>query len=194
MIRATKDGLLAILGYRPPARAMSIRTCLTEEEKLALYRSALTLPKGSVALEVGSYLGASACIVGSALRRRSGKMHCVDTWQNQANDEPERDTWPEFSQNVRFLGETIIPHRGFSVEIAKKNPLDLDFLFVDGDHSDEAVDADFRSWVPMVKSGGIVAAHDIGWADGVCKAIEKHLRTRIVSQTVLPNLLICTVR
>jgi predicted O-methyltransferase YrrM len=100
MIQAIKHGLLAVLGYRPPLRAMSIKTCLTEDEKLALFESALALPKGGVALEVGSYLGASAAIVGSALRRRGGKLHCVDTWRNQANDEPERDTWPEFSQNV----------------------------------------------------------------------------------------------
>ncbi|MFI5279441.1 MAG: class I SAM-dependent methyltransferase [Gemmatimonadales bacterium] len=37
----------------------------------------------------------------------------------------------------------------------------LDFLFVDGDHSWDAVSADWRDYAPLVRGGGIVAFHDI---------------------------------
>ncbi|MFI5208750.1 MAG: class I SAM-dependent methyltransferase, partial [Gemmatimonadales bacterium] len=37
----------------------------------------------------------------------------------------------------------------------------LDFLFVDGDHTWNAVSADFRDYAPLVHAGGIVAFHDI---------------------------------
>jgi len=37
----------------------------------------------------------------------------------------------------------------------------LDFLFIDGDHSYEGVKKDFEMYSPLVRSGGIVAFHDI---------------------------------
>jgi predicted O-methyltransferase YrrM len=37
----------------------------------------------------------------------------------------------------------------------------LDFVFIDGDHSDEASYADFWMYYPLVKKGGIFAGHDI---------------------------------
>lgn len=36
----------------------------------------------------------------------------------------------------------------------------LDFVYLDGDHSYEAVKADIRAWWPLIKSGGILAGHD----------------------------------
>lgn len=38
---------------------------------------------------------------------------------------------------------------------------DIDFVFIDGDHSYNAVRADFDNFAPFVKDGGIVALHDI---------------------------------
>ena len=37
----------------------------------------------------------------------------------------------------------------------------IDFLFIDGDHTYEGARADFELYVPLVRSGGIVALHDI---------------------------------
>jgi predicted O-methyltransferase YrrM len=37
----------------------------------------------------------------------------------------------------------------------------VDVLFVDGDHTLEGVEADFRMYSPLVRNGGIVAFHDI---------------------------------
>lgn len=36
----------------------------------------------------------------------------------------------------------------------------VDFVFIDGDHSEEGLLADWRAWSPLVKPGGIVALHD----------------------------------
>ncbi len=38
---------------------------------------------------------------------------------------------------------------------------DIDFLFIDGDHSYDGVSADFRFYSPMVAPGGFIAFHDI---------------------------------
>jgi predicted O-methyltransferase YrrM len=37
----------------------------------------------------------------------------------------------------------------------------LDILFIDGDHTREGVERDFRLYSPLVRSGGLVAFHDI---------------------------------
>ena len=38
---------------------------------------------------------------------------------------------------------------------------EIDFLFIDGDHTYEGVKRDFEMYSPLVKKGGIVAFHDI---------------------------------
>ena len=175
----------------PPSFALKIKTHLTDEEKFFLYRFALTLPSQCCALEVGSYLGASACIVASAICKKGGKLHCVDTWKNEAMDEPQRDTWNEFIYNINPLKENIVPHRGLSINIARSFPAFIDFLLIDGDHGEEAVDGDLSVWLPKMKPNGIVALHDIGWAEGVQIGFKKHLIHQIAWQKSLPNLVIC---
>ena len=51
----------------------------------------------------------------------------------------------------------------------------IDFLFVDGDHSYEGVRRDFELYTPFVRSGGIVALHDIASpiAPGVARFWEE---------------------
>src|SRR5437763_4066434 len=191
VVRYLQSRLLWLVGLGPPSFALKIPTHLTDKEKIVLFQTVLRLRRECIALEVGSYLGASASIFGVAVSRRKGELHCIDTWQNQAMDEPERDTWPEFATNTRRLGGVIFPHRGFSVEVAQNLRLTLDFLFLDGDHSEEAVDADLSAWLPKLKAGGVVALHDIGWAEGVRKGYEKHLQGHTVWEKWLPNLLIC---
>jgi predicted O-methyltransferase YrrM len=41
------------------------------------------------------------------------------------------------------------------------NGRQLDFLFIDGDHSFEGVKADFEMYSELVRSGGLIAFHDI---------------------------------
>ena len=37
----------------------------------------------------------------------------------------------------------------------------IDFLFIDGDHTYEGVKADFNNYAPLVRTGGFIAFHDI---------------------------------
>ena len=54
-------------------------------------------------------------------------------------------------------------HSDKTLEKAKKilNGKNIDFLFIDGDHSYEGVKEDFEMYGPLVKKGGIIAFHDI---------------------------------
>jgi len=54
-------------------------------------------------------------------------------------------------------------HKEETLEEVKEilNGNQLDFLFIDGDHSYEGVKKDFEMYSPLVKKGGIIAFHDI---------------------------------
>jgi len=52
---------------------------------------------------------------------------------------------------------------GDSKEIIKTWEKEIDILLIDGDHSYEGVQADFRFWEPYVKEGGIILLHDVLW-------------------------------
>jgi predicted O-methyltransferase YrrM len=43
---------------------------------------------------------------------------------------------------------------------------ELDFLFIDGDHSYEGVREDFMMYSPLVREGGLIAFHDIAESGG----------------------------
>lgn len=56
--------------------------------------------------------------------------------------------------------------KGASTVIASAFTTPVDFLFIDADHSFDAVKADCATWFPKVRRGGIIALHD-------CKFTER---------------------
>lgn len=57
----------------------------------------------------------------------------------------------------------------------------LDYIFIDGDHSYDAVYKDLRNYFDKVKPGGIFSGHDFSW-EGVTRAVyefrgEKGIKT-----------------
>jgi len=44
--------------------------------------------------------------------------------------------------------------------VAARDHRSVDFVFIDGDHSEHGLLADWRAWSPLVEAGGIVALHD----------------------------------
>jgi predicted O-methyltransferase YrrM len=65
-------------------------------------------------------------------------------------------------------GQRIVLLRGSSHDPAMAERLRrqlggraIDFLFIDGDHSYDGVRADFETYAPLVRPGGLIAFHDI---------------------------------
>jgi predicted O-methyltransferase YrrM len=166
-----------------------IPTHLTPAEKLALLRLAGETPGGGF-VEIGSYLGASACYIAAGIRRAGSHatLYCVDTWRNDAMTEGSRDTYAAFIENTRGYRDTIVPLRGASADVAGSFDRPVDFLFVDGDHSYDGVRADVDAWLPRLAPGATVVFHDIGWADGVARVVREEIAPRAVSEGRLPNL------
>jgi len=76
------------------------------------------------------------------------------------------------SMNKRLIGtEEKILHnlsfypkfkffKDFSFNVVKNWNFPFDFIFIDGDHTYEAVKKDFEDWYPLTKPGGFIAFHD----------------------------------
>ncbi len=145
---------------------------LQVEEGNALYKCAKKFsPK--VLLEIGSYKGKSANFF---LRGMSHDaiLHCVDTWQNDAMTEGKYNTYDIFQNNLPIeKRDQVVMHRGTSDEMSKVwDGTQLDLLFIDGDHSKEAVESDFNNWSKFVKKGGLILFHDYTNPCGVKEVVE----------------------
>lgn len=164
-------------------------THLTDAEKRKLFELSSKLQSG-YAVEIGSFIGASACFISAGLGVES-KLLCVDTWENDAMSEGKRNTQDEFDHNTQYFQEKIIKIQGYSTEVKEEvlaitNKLDL--LFIDGDHSYEGCKADWDLYIDMVKSGGCVIFHDSGWAEGVKRVIEEDAKPIMMNYDSLPNM------
>lgn len=58
------------------------------------------------------------------------------------------------------LGPTIVWIEAFSHEAAAAWNQPIDFLLIDGDHREEAVERDWSDWHPHIIENGIIAFHD----------------------------------
>jgi predicted O-methyltransferase YrrM len=185
-------GFLSALARHGSFQLDRIPTHLRRAERYRLYDLARTV-RGPI-LEVGSYLGASAGTLALGLREQGGdvaerRLYCVDTWQNDTMSEGSRDTFAEFRRNVRDFEDMITVLRGRSVDVARNFRSPLGMLFVDGDHSYEGVTADIEAWLPKLRKGGVAVFHDIGWAEGVQRAVREHVLPRARRHRRLTNLL-----
>jgi predicted O-methyltransferase YrrM len=171
----------------------AIPTHMTAQERLVLFETALGLPAGFTIVEIGSYLGSSTAFLAYAATTKAGTVHAIDPWLNTAmGSEGERDTFAEFAANTAPFEHYIVRHRATSVEVAQREaPIPCDLLFIDGDHSREAVLTDLRLWLPALKPGGVLAMHDIDHA-GVKSAFDAVVGARVEPNVrVVDRLLIC---
>jgi hypothetical protein len=175
-----------------------IFTHLTLDEKVTLHRIiSRRANQVNTCIEIGSFLGSSACFIASALKIGS-KLHCIDTWKNDAmkysdgdKDVDPRDTYEEFKSNTRNYSKSIVASRIWSTDFDTSiiSKMGIDFMFIDGDHSYDGVNGDWDHFSPFMNKNSLVAFHDTGWADGVNRVIaEKVLPFRFNKIVELPNL------
>ena len=171
------------------AQAFRVKSHLTTGERVVLHR--LASAKETI-LEIGSYVGASACCFGAAMEKSgSGRVFCIDTWNNDAMTEGSMDTYSEFLKNTEALAPFIVPVRGFSTDAVQQIAVRInhaDLLFIDGDHSYEGVKTDWNVYKGFLKAGSIVVFHDWGWAEGVQRVIHEDAKPLVSSYDSLPNM------
>ena len=83
--------------------ARHIPTFTTKMELHHLHHLAQCTPENARVLEIGSYLGASTSYIIAGMRGERRELVCVDTWQNDTMPDGTKDTFAEFSKNLRPL-------------------------------------------------------------------------------------------
>lgn len=145
-------------------------------ELTALLRLAHCIPDGSCILEIGSYLGASARVLGVAARHRKAPLVCVDTWGNETMPDGLRDTHAEFQRNTAGFAKEIRMVRKASKDlVAADVPCPIGLAFIDGDHSYESCKNDWNVLQPMLHQDAVVAFHDSTGFAGVGRALGEVL-------------------
>jgi hypothetical protein len=113
---------------------------LPKEHAKILYEISQKAPGNCV--EIGSWIGRSTAIIGSAVKNSGNCLFSVDHWNKVLDGivQGEIDLWDRWNQTVTEweLEEFVIPFRGVSCQIAqvwdfKRHP--IGFLFIDGEHS-----------------------------------------------------------
>jgi predicted O-methyltransferase YrrM len=148
-------------------------------EGLALYAAALDAGRlGLPLLEVGTYCGRSAILLGDAAREAGVVALTVDHHRGSEEQQPGweyhdpqtvdpelgvMDTLPAFRRTLYRAGleEHVVALVGRSPQIAKVWGSPLGLVFVDGGHTDEHANADYEGWAPHVAEGGLLVIHDV---------------------------------
>lgn len=128
-------------------------------------------------VEVGVWLGKSTIFMLDMItkHRPNIHLHVVDTWKGNPGVDfmleqvakAGGSLLPNFIQNVKdcgygnLLDKSLHIHEGLSVEVAETfKEKSVSFVFIDGDHSYQAVKDDILAWKPKIRKGGRIAGHD----------------------------------
>jgi len=163
---------------KPAIDIDTVKGFLDPEEGQALYSFALEAGALGPVLEVGSYCGKSTVYLGEACRKKGVSLYAIDHHRGSEEHQPGEeyhdqdlfdgkaglmDTFREFRQTMRSaaLEDVVVPIVASSLVAARNWHTPLGMVFIDGGHSLEAAQTDYRSWSSHVVPGGILAIHDI---------------------------------
>lgn len=116
-------------------------------------------------LEIGTYRGGTLFVF-ARLAQPDATLISLDLPNSRFGNLSRRLQEPLFRRFVRGKQQLLLLRQDSHAEETRckvKQCLDrpLDFLFIDGDHSYDGVKADFEMYSPFVRSGGMIAFHDI---------------------------------
>lgn len=130
------------------------------------------LPPFARFVEIGVFCGRSSLFL--AERLWTLERADVDVW---GVDPFPGYVWDKFCEHLNRTDPAVrrLPHplRMTSLEGAKFfADGSLDVVFIDGDHSEDAVRADIQAWRPKLKRGGLLCGHDYDAPHSVKVAVD----------------------
>jgi len=130
--------------------------------------------KPSIFVELGCWRGRSTCFMVVEILRSTKPItfYAIDTFNGSTEHRegiPEElpDLFSSYCENTAQLRE-IAPRSFFTLRgdsalsAAGFKPESVDFVFIDAEHTEEAVRRDIDAWWPKLKSGGVMGGDDYG--------------------------------
>ncbi len=163
------DELLAI--------ATATKGFMPDDEAAALSEAAQTCGPG-LWLEIGTYCGKSTVHLGAAAQAVGADLVTVDhhhgseenqpgwQWHDASLVDPETgliDTLPSLRRTLwlAHLEETVTPVVGSTAQVGRWWASPINFLFLDGNHTEEIAQHDYETFARHVVPGGTLAVHDV---------------------------------
>ena len=156
----------------------TVKGFLDNTEGKELAKIAKQCSKLGPCLEIGTYCGKSALIMGSVCKKNKNILFTVDhhtgSEEHQLGEEYHDsdlfdqniscfNSLPEFLRNLREsnLANFVLPIVADSEEISKNWEIPLGMVFIDGGHSRESANADYTNWAPHIVKSGFLLIHDV---------------------------------
>ena len=111
-----------------------------------------------VGVELGANRGCSAIATARVLSQWGGVLTCVDQWVPDGKHLCDVQTFMLNLQQASITNVRIAHGRTEVIAAGWTNP--IDYLYIDADHTYEAVTSDLRAWWPHLKTGGLIAGDD----------------------------------
>ena len=112
-------------------------------------------------VEIGRFRGGSTFLFAAALD--GGVVHSYDLDTRQGRSGADLDRQLSAALDRYGLSERVRLHVADS-KIAEPPAREIGVLFVDGDHREPGVRADFERWAPLLREGGHLLFHDAVYA------------------------------
>lgn len=150
-------------------------------------------PKDATGAEIGSWKGDFAAQLLTQTRPRL--LYLVDPWEHREETTYEQAMFggqgSDGTTEMQAVYASVLDR--FSADIAQGRVLvrrsrsveaaaafadgELDWAYIDGDHTYEAVKADLEAYYRVLRPGGLLAGDDYGvpgwWEDGVTRAVDE---------------------
>ena len=153
-----------------------------------------TLPVNAITAEIGVWRGAFSKKILSVTKPK--KLFLIDPWiqynsiekrEDEAYNEAFVEVIKKFKKQIKN-GQVVL-HRKKSHDAAIFfSDNFFDWIYIDGDHSYEAVIQDLILFFPKIKPGGVIFGDDyVKGCHGVVKAVNKFCSDYKISKTIIAS-------
>lgn len=147
------------------------------KNKAAILMDLVFMLEPSTVVEIGVFGGKSLIPMAAALKvAGKGKIYGIDPWDSKASAEGMEgvnyEWWSKLDHGniLRYLQTKIVDfalEKQIELIVATSEqapPIpNIDFLHIDGNHSEKAANLDVIKWVPLVRRGGLIIFDDVTW-------------------------------
>jgi len=156
----------------------TIKGFMDDQEAQRLFEISLMAAENGPIVEIGSYCGKSAYIIGTACQKQESILYSIDHHQGNEEQQPGEEyfdmevfdsattrinTFPFFQDTLKRSGleDTVVPIVAPSTIAGKMWKTPLSMLFIDGGHSFDAAHTDFLTWAYHIRPSGFLVIHDV---------------------------------